>query len=406
MRRVSALVRPGAGLLAALAGSVLLGCSGGPKAPRAGTSAPAISASAAGAALVDTSIPLRRFSRWGFSFRWPLADALYAVGPSDTRCGGLESPDSAYEESGRRIWLGGSAHQPDLRLWFGPLPPDSLLLQLGLARSDSSPSGWVIEGIGRAAHGHGAAVMRGSRWLMLWGGMGGGALASQGGTAADSRPVGYAIVTRADGCHAVLEWGDSVLARLQPVDFWRLLESVRFAGEDEVHELPGPLQALPSRGSDWRRRLGLVYRGPAGEGCFVTANDAVPEGAPVHVVDPTGGTPAFWAHMLPGPGCAAPPGSSADTLHSYQLQPYPDETLFPSGLGLLGDVPLHVAGDTVSADLDGDGRFDTFGACYFGDKLWGWARSGGSAGKPIWRLGVPLKRPYDIAGDCPAGVVW
>ncbi len=382
-----------------------LGCSGG-SAPGTGASAggdtlAAVRAPAGPAAAVDTTWPVRRVPRWGFSFRWPDAHGLNIVGPRSVSCAAPAAPeDSLYREDGRGwAWWADTTLKPSITLHFvREAALDSLLKDEFFQRSASSPSGWV--GVGRLGMQAPARFSRGGRWWELFATVPVGVENPGGGMALDEMPRGVAVVSRPDRCRMVLAWGEDLLEPPMPGELWRLLESIRFTGEDERHELRA-LQAFP--GFDWHRRVGLVYPTLSGEACLIVASAGVPEGAPVLALA-HGVHPAWLTLSPPGDQCGSVPRQPGDSLHLYDLARVdPSEGAGLEGIGVLAPAHPLQPDDPRTGDLDGDGQPDSFGFCSARGLYWGYVRSGSPTGPVVWKLGIQW--PERTAGRCPADVV-
>lgn len=379
-----------------------LGCSGG-AAPGAGEPGAASSATAAPLAIggppaaVDTSWPVRRIARWGFAFRWPAASGLTILGPRAAACGAAPQPgDSVYPENGRAVASrSDTTVRPSIVVQLVPeAAVEGLLALQRFRRSAASSSGWM--GPGRAGAPAPARFSRGGRWWELTREGEGGA---EGDTVAGEAPRGLAVVTRPDRCRLVLAWGKDLLGPPARVQRWRLLESIRFPGEDEGHQLRG-LQAFP--GFDWHRRLGLIYPTLLGGACFVAPNAAVPEGAPVLALDGAGGR--TWMTLSPpGDQCGSVPRQPGDSLHYYDLAPV---DAAPAGataaIGVLAPAHPLTEGDPLTGDLDGDGTPESVGFCSARGLYWGYVRSGSPTKAVVWRLG--LVWPERSGPPCPAEI--
>ncbi len=356
----------------------------------AADSVPVLLPPAGPAAAVDTTWPVRRVARWDFSFRWPAAHWLTLVGPRDASCGGSAE---LYQENGLAFAAADTAIRPSVVVRFvRQAAVDSLLAEERFRRSAESPSGWLGPAAGEPSSP--ARFGRGGRWWEL---LAGPSVvdSAHGGDSSEALSRGLAVVTRPDRCRLVLTWSPELLAA--SVDRWRLLESLRFTGEDPTHELRG-LQAFA--GFDWHRRVGLVYPPVLNGACLIVANGTVPEGAPVLAL--SGGAPA-WGTLAPaGEQCASVPRQPGDSLHYYDLAPVDPAAGGLDGIGVL--APVHPIGteDPRTGDLDGDGRPESVGFCSARGLYWGYVRSGSPTGPVVWKLGI--RWPERSAGACPADV--
>ncbi len=377
-----------------------LGCSGEAPAPGAGaSSADSLLAGRGPAgppAAVDTTWPVRRIARWGFSFRWPAAHWLTVVGPRGGSCGAPD--DSLYREDGRGFAGSSDATtRPDITVRFvREAALDSLLMDQHFRRSADSPTGW--EGLGQG--GAPARFGRGGRWWALFAAVPVRVEKAEGGMALAEAAHGVAVVTRPDRCRMVLTWGDELLTPAASVGVWRLLESIRFTGEDEAHELRA-LQAFS--GFDWHRRLGLIYPTLTEGACLIVASATVPEGAPVLAL--AEGVRSSWLTLSPpGDQCGSVPRQPGDSLYFYDLARVdPSDPAGLEGIGALAPAHPLGEGDPLAGDLDGDGKPESVGFCSARGLYWGYVRSGSPTGPVVWKLGI--RGPERSARPCPAEVL-